>query len=147
MATSATSRNAAQPAGAGRSASQRAGIGDASRARVRAAIMSNAVPLSVLQKLAIVVDDPVARSAPAPAPPRNQAKADISISVDRPSSIVHLNLQTTKSAKKKCRQRPQAATPLRRPVQVALCQRAPESAPASCARVWATSMSNAATFR
>ena len=44
MSTSASSRSAAQPAGAGRSASERAGIGAVSRARVRAAIPVNAVP-------------------------------------------------------------------------------------------------------
>ena len=42
MSTSASSRSAAEPAGAGRSASERAGIGAASRARVRAADLVNA---------------------------------------------------------------------------------------------------------
>jgi len=41
MSTSASSRSAAQPAGAGRSASELAGIGAASRVRVGAASMSN----------------------------------------------------------------------------------------------------------
>jgi hypothetical protein len=60
MSTSASSRSATQPAGAGRSALELAGIGAASCVRVRAESMINAVP-SVLQNLAIAVDDPVGR--------------------------------------------------------------------------------------
>jgi hypothetical protein len=89
MSTSASSRSAAQPAGAGRSASELAGIDAASRVRVGTASMSNSS--SLLQIFRSVVDDPVARAAPAP--------ADIII-IDRPdppTSIVapNQNLRTT----------------------------------------------------
>ena len=94
MATSASSRSAAEPAGAGRSASERAGIGAASRARVTTASM--------------VVDDPVARcvrSAPSPAPPSRQAKptASVAPSVRAPSSPRTKICQQQFAKKKNCR--------------------------------------------
>ena len=103
----------------------------ASRARVRAANNGDAVPLSVLRNLAIVVDDPVARCArpaPAPSPPPDQAKpTSASAPVARaPSSAPEA--ANNNSAKKKCRPRPAAAAPPSRPVQVGRRQSSWESA-------------------
>ena len=136
MSTSASSRSATQPAGAGRSASELVGIGAAPRARVRAAKAVNA-ELTVLQIFRSVVDDPVARcarSAPAPSPPR-PGEADVSIGADPELQRLPPNLRTTNSAKKKCRRRPAAAAPPSRPVQVGRRQSALESAPPR-ARAW-----------
>jgi len=70
----------------------------------------------VLQIFRPVVDDPVARAAPAP--------ADIIIGdhTDRPTSIVapNRNLQTTIPLNRKWRRRPAAAAPPSRLEQVAL---------------------------
>jgi hypothetical protein len=55
-------------------------------------------PTSVLQNLAIVVDDPVGRTAPSPSPPPRTGEADVIIIIgrpNRPSSIVAPNLRTT----------------------------------------------------
>jgi hypothetical protein len=86
---------------------------------------------SVLRNLAIVVDDPVGRAAPAPAPPPRAGEAGVIVIIgrpDRPSSVVapNRNLPTTIKLKKKWRRaaadltivRPVAAAPPRRPEQV-----------------------------
>src|SRR5665647_1745400 len=92
---------------------------------------SRSAPLLMLQIFRSVVDDPVARAAPAP--------ADI---IDRPSSIVAPNLRTTIPLKRKWRRRPQPYSRLE-PVGL-LGRTARWNRRASRARVWAESQVNAA---
>src|SRR5665647_2539867 len=84
----------------------------------------------MLQIFRSVVDDPVARAAPAP--------ADI---IDRPSSIVAPNLRTTIPLKRKWRRRPQ---PYSRLDPVGLLGRTARwNRRSPRARVWAESQVNA----
>ena len=92
-----------------------------------------APPLSVLQIFRSVVDDPVARAAPAP--------ADI---IDRPSSIVAPNQTANNNPLK--RKGDVDQQPYSRLEPVGLRQSSLESASASRARVWAASQVNAANF-
>ena len=95
-------------------------------------------PLSVLQNLAIVGDDPVPRCprpAPAPSParrPHHHHRSPRSPDLHRRPEPESAN---NNFANKKCRRRPAAAAPPRRPVQVGLRQSALESAPPR-ARAW-----------
>ncbi len=86
----------------------------------------------MLQIFRSVVDDPVARAAPAP--------ADI---IDRPSSIVAPNLPTTIPLNRNGDVNQQ---PYSRLEPVGLRQSSLESARASRARVWAESQVNTANF-
>ena len=85
-------------------------------------------PLSVLQNLAALTLDPVARCArPAPPPPTRRSRRQHrrrSPEVHRPPPKSANN----NSAKKNCRRRPAAAAPPSRPVQVGRRQSALESA-------------------
>ena len=117
MSTSASSRSAAEPAGAGRSASERAGIGAASRARVKAADLVNALHYCRCCGICDRCHDPVARCArpaPAPSPPPRPGEADVSIGADRPSAIV----RPKPKSRKRNRRRRSAATA--RPERVVL---------------------------
>ena len=162
MSTSASSRSAAQPAGAGRSASERAGIGAASRARVTAAqrlTLPNSADLSEPQlrsaeraresattvgaaEFAIVVDDPVAGCArPAPHHRRrpDQAKPSSASAPIARAPASAAESANNNSAKKNCRRRPAAAAPPSRPVQVGLPHERAGIGAASRARVTAAS--------
>jgi hypothetical protein len=107
MSTSASSRSATQPAGAGRSASELVGIGAASRARVRADSMINAAHCRCCRIWRSLPMTPYLAALARRRPPRSSSIAPIGRAPSSP------RICEQQSAKKKWRRRPAAAAPAR----------------------------------